>query len=139
MAKIVVLEDDDVFAALLAQDLAESGHSVDVFGSSDAVMTHLATAETDVVLADIYIKDQTGPIPDGGITLAGRMKRELSEERRAQMVLIMISGEFTDQDQENLSVVANSFEADAVLAKPFSPDDAKDLIASLLAARTPVE
>ncbi|WP_428927309.1 response regulator [Marinibacterium sp. SX1] len=135
MARILLLEDDEEFAELLKMDLELSDHEVIITDSGSKALDHLTNGHFDLLIADIYIWKGGRVQNDGGLLLAGRLRRLRitdKSDRRGRIPIIVISGAINRPGQANILNVASSVGADAVLAKPFSSDDMHDAVTRML-------
>ncbi|MGM0521992.1 MAG: response regulator [Pseudomonadota bacterium] len=58
--KLLLLEDDDLLAATLAESLKDNGYLVDVAASIQAAESFMATEEYALVILDIGLPDGSG-------------------------------------------------------------------------------
>jgi DNA-binding response OmpR family regulator len=106
MAKLLVVEDDRMFAALICHALREQGHVLELAGDH-ARARHLAFAnQYDGIVLDVNLP--------GGSGLS--VVEELRREGRATPVLML-----TGQDQPADVVRGLDLGADDYLGKPFDP------------------
>ena len=135
MTRIMILEDDMDFAEMLKMDLVHHGYEVDVTDSGNEAFELLSQQDYDLLIADIYIWKGGRVQNDGGLLLAGRLRRLRitdKSDRRGRIPIIVISGAINRPGQANILNVASSVGADAVLAKPFSSDDMHDAVTRML-------
>ena len=116
MATVLVVEDDPALRLLCSVNLELEGHRVLEAPTIDAARTHLETEPIDVVLLDVHVGRDTGfdlidPIRSRGAT---------------PIVLMSGTAEVTQADRERV---------DAVLSKPFEPEDLAMLVARFARAR----
>lgn len=112
MATVLVVEDDPALRLLCSVNLELEGHRVLEAPTVDVARSHLETEEIDVVLLDVHVGSQSGydliePIRGRGET---------------PIVLMSGTAELTQADRERV---------DAVLSKPFEPEDLAMLVARL--------
>ena len=135
MARILILEDDMDFVEMLTLDLQREGHEVHVADNGSEAFDMLSKIDFDLLIADIYIWKGGRVQNDGGLLLAGRLRRLRitdKSDRRGRIPIIVISGAINRPGQANILNVASSVGADAVLAKPFSSDDMHDAVTRML-------
>jgi DNA-binding response OmpR family regulator len=111
-ASILVVDDDQVIAALAAEILRGAGHEVHVAHDAQAALALLEKDDVDIVLTDVVL----GPLD--GVDLA-----ESVAVVRPRAVVIFMSGYGAGAHGPN----------DPVLAKPFSPSELRERIAAALA------
>lgn len=138
MARILILEDDADFAALLAMDLEDAGYEVAVEESGERALERLSGEAFDLLITDIHIWKAGRPSGDGGLLLTGRLRNFPALQADGRLVglpIIAISGAVERPGQSQILNAALSVGADAVLAKPFEADEMRALIAQLLDER----
>jgi CheY-like chemotaxis protein len=111
MARILVIDDDSSMRRLVARILAGANHEVVEANNGKTGMEQFATYQPDVVVTDILMPEQ-----EGIETI--RELRRISPSLR----IVAMSGGGTDKDLMFLGM-AKALGADAVLAKPFRPDE----------------
>ncbi|MEM8729050.1 MAG: response regulator [Pseudomonadota bacterium] len=131
MVKILILEDDETFGGLMAEQLMAEGHSADLFRSLSPALESLRTTTYDVVIADLLIKAQDRYQPEGGLTLIQKLKT-LSFDRGRKIPVIAISGSIRNPGMERSLAIARRMGADAALAKPFQPDALSAVVRKVL-------
>ena len=113
MTSVIVVEDDSGFLRAIERELRREGMHVQSTDSMEQALGWLQEAETDVLLADLCIRDVSG------IDLL-RRARELSPRTRA----VLMSGYASGKDYET----AVELGAVRVLIKPFSNDELVEAI-----------
>jgi DNA-binding NtrC family response regulator len=108
-ATVLVVEDDPALRLLCTVNLELDGHRVLEAPTIDAARDHIEREEIDVVLLDVHVGAHSGydliePIRGRGPT---------------QIVLMSGTAEVTQADRERV---------DAVLSKPFEPEDLAMLV-----------
>ena len=116
-ATVLVVEDDPALRLLCTVNLDLEGHRVLEAPTVDAARDHIEREAIDVVLLDVHVGAQSGydlidPIRDRGTT---------------RIVLMSGTAEVTQADRERV---------DAVLSKPFEPEDLAMLVARFSHAAT---
>lgn len=124
MARILIIEDDDLLRGLLVQTLTEAGHTV--FQASDGRQgcDLFLTTSADLVLTDIIMPGQEG------IETILKLRHQ-----RPSVAIIAMSGGAT-HSRFYLDIAAK-LGAHRVLAKPFLPADLMKLIDEVLAEKNP--
>ena len=126
MARILVMEDDSDFAAMLSGALEGVGHSVVVTGDGSAAMTALRTSRYDLLITDIYVRQDGQSTADGGILLISRIRspgKAPKFEWMTTMRILAITGARAYRDPTQLTRLAESIGADRALLKPMHLDD----------------
>jgi len=117
MSKILVVEDDRMFAELIRRALREEGHVVDMATNAAEGRTHAFVNDYDGILLDVSL-------PDGsGLQLA----RELRQEGRATPILIL-----TGNDTPGDVVRGLDAGADDYVTKPLDLDVLKARVRALV-------
>jgi CheY-like chemotaxis protein len=116
MATVLVVEDDPALRLLCSVNLELEGHRVLEASTIDAARAHLETEPIDIVLLDVHVG------PDIGYELI----EPIRNRGEAPIVLMSGTAEVTQADRERV---------DAVLAKPFEPEDLAMLVARFTQAR----
>ncbi|MCE9524013.1 MAG: response regulator [Alphaproteobacteria bacterium] len=109
MARILVIEDDALFAALMRRALEKRGHYVVVSTTAQDGRDSLRREEFDALVSDIVLPG------DSGLNV-------LRDARaNAELALIAISGSNAGADKARLDVLqlAHSIGVDAIVRKPF--------------------
>jgi two-component system, response regulator, stage 0 sporulation protein F len=81
MAKILLVEDDDLVRDMLAQVLTRASHEVHSATNGDEASDYLQTAEPDIMVTDIIMPKKSG------ITLISEVR-----DKHPNMEIIAISG-----------------------------------------------
>lgn len=122
MARIIVIEDEAAIRRLVSRILARSGHEVrEADNGRDGVALHRAEA-ADLVITDVFMPGQ-----DGIETI--RQIREFAPDTP----IIAMSGGGARGGVDSLEG-AEAIGAQAVMQKPFSPDELEEAVFSLLKA-----
>ncbi len=121
--RVLVVEDDAVFALLMRRLLASLGYDVMLAGSVQEAMQHLATTPkpVDVVITDVIM-------PGGsGLELAGQLAVS-----HPQVPVLFMSGYTAEQLERTGRGVRSSL---ALLEKPFTQEQLGRAVRDALAAR----
>jgi len=122
MGKLLVVEDDRMFAELIRSALKEEGHATDVAHGYAQARVLAFVHDYDGILLDVML-------PDGnGLSLV----QELRRESRATPVLVL-----TANDRPNDVVRGLDVGADDYLTKPFDLDVLKARVRALLRRNGP--
>jgi two-component system cell cycle sensor histidine kinase/response regulator CckA len=118
--RLLVVEDNDLLAAMLTRVLEGAGHQVTVCGSGEAALQQLDGPERyDLMITDIVL----GAGMDGW-TLAGRV-----QQRHPEMAVVTMSGYAPPADGDSVGRPQLP-----TLQKPFRPKQVLALIQELLAS-----
>lgn len=131
MARFLILEDDTQFAELLAASIRDAHHDVILCGTSSAALEAFEKEQIDIVIADVFIKDDEGFSQDGGIVLVSTLK----QARRADIPVIAISGAFGNYAGDHVASSIVTVGADVTLTKPFEPQELLEIASRLLERR----
>ena len=120
MAHILIVEDDVYLAELLRDDLSERGHTLVIFSDTETALKYLGAHAVDLILTDVFLEGEAKTKPrTGGVTFVNQVRNI----NGLTVPIIAMSGYFggsaADQKQGTLKTVG----ADAVLSKPFTPDE----------------
>jgi DNA-binding response OmpR family regulator len=108
MKQILVIDDDAQFNKMLCLLLAESGYTVFSAADGNAGMKIFRQESPDLVITDIYMPEKEG--------------LETIIELRAvnpEIKILVISGGLAQMGMSETFALAETFGANAVLAKPF--------------------
>jgi len=122
--KILVVDDDRGIQELVAVNLSQAGHIVQV--ADDAEIAHAFVREElpDLMLIDWMLPGMSG------IELARRLR---AEERTKQIPIIMLTARSEEEDR----VMGLETGADDYISKPFSPRELVARIKAVLRRRAP--
>lgn len=140
MTKVLLLEDDDLYAEVIEEFLALAGYEVTLTTSFKEAHAACETDQFDVVVSDLFIVEQGSLSHRGGYSLIQKLREPEREGHpawwRTVPVLAITGGIGTDYNAElsNERVLdrARLVGADAMLQKPFSQAALVDAVASLL-------
>lgn len=94
MAQILLLEDNLVFSQLICASLFEEGHEVVACVDATSAYDAFCGQRFDLVIADIIVRKDGQPVPDGGLSLISKVKR-LCKVHNRKVPIIAISGALT--------------------------------------------
>jgi DNA-binding NtrC family response regulator len=120
-AHILLFEDDDTLAGLLARVLRGEGYHVDVLEDADAIPAPARLAKYDVVLSDIHLANETS-----GHDVLKRVR----EGSPATPVILMTA--YADIEGAMNAVGQGAYD---YLAKPIEPMDLKRMVGEAIARR----
>lgn len=127
MARVLVLEDDPDFSALLSDSLQRMGHDAYMFSNVSDAIDAFEKEAFDAVVADLIIFDPDQSAAEGGLVFIWRV-REISTLKNIKVPVIAISGSVHHAGMQHALDTARHLGADHVLAKPFAPNELKDCI-----------
>jgi CheY-like chemotaxis protein len=116
MARIILLEDDDVFRETLIQVLSKAGHSVRAATNGFDGVALLRAEPADLVLTDIVM-------PHGGLPTIRVLRADFPK-----LPIVAMSGSHVRLD------MAGSVGANRMLSKPFTGEQLLEAIKQVLAA-----
>ncbi len=120
-ARILLFEDDDTLANLLARVLRTEGYRVDVFDTADAVPSPAKVARYDVVLSDIHLANDTS---------GHEVLRRVREASPSTPVILMTA--YADIDGAMNAVGEGAYD---YLSKPIEPTELKRKVSEAIARR----
>jgi two-component system response regulator AtoC len=120
-AHILLFEDDDTLAALLARVLRSEGHHVDVYDSTESMPSAAKLARYDVVLSDIHLANDTN---------GHEVLRRVRETNSATPVILMTA--YADIDGAMNAVGEGAYD---YLGKPIEPTELKRMVSEAIARR----
>ena len=112
--QILLFEDDETLAALLARVLRNEGYRVDMFDRADALPSAAKLAKYDVVLSDIHLA--------GGTSGHDVLKRVRASAENLPVILMTA---YADIEGAMNAVGAGAYE---YLAKPIEPNELKRMV-----------
>lgn len=124
-ARVLVVEDDDAIRALMTVHLENAGCDVDVACTASSAVARLALVPYHLVLLDLGLPDFDG------VTVCRRIRQA---EMNRDVLVLAVSARHLESDV----VLALESGADAFMRKPFSIDELRWRIQTLLSRlRTP--
>jgi CheY-like chemotaxis protein len=129
MARILVVDDEPEIRDLCALTLRDAGHHVVLADNGQSAIDIHRIKPQDVVLLDMFM-----PIKDGLETLTALRKARPAPKIIAVSAGWRVTGRRTATDGPPRDVLdeAQKLGADAVLHKPFDPDDLVRTVETLL-------
>jgi CheY-like chemotaxis protein len=119
MARILVIDEDPGYNALISRELTSWGHEVESAANGRNALVRLAGTKFDLILTDIAM-----PAMDG-IEFINWTPSECRP-------LILAMSDYSSDQAVCLLKIAMLLGADASLRKPFTPQELRDVIGSLL-------
>jgi DNA-binding NtrC family response regulator len=125
MAKILVIDDDNVICTLMGMMLTGAGHDVVLFESATLAMASIDDGSAfDLVVTDILMPEMDG------IDVIRALQR-----RGSALAILAISGGATSPSVDLLKAAIN-LGAQGALRKPFTRDAFLGMVSDLLAKQT---
>jgi DNA-binding NtrC family response regulator len=116
--QVLLLEDDETLAALLARVLRNEGYRVDLLDRADALPSAAKLAKYDVVLTDIHLA--------GGTSGHDVLKRVRASAENLPVILMTA---YADIEGAMNAVGAGAYE---YLAKPIEPNELKRMVSEAI-------
>jgi DNA-binding NtrC family response regulator len=120
-AHILLFEDDDTLAGLLARVLRTEGYHVEVFDNANAMPSAVKIARCDVVLSDIHLAEDTS---------GHDVLRRVHEASPATPVILMTA--YADIEGAMNAVGEGAYD---YLSKPIEPTELKRMVSEAIARR----
>lgn len=124
MTKILLLEDELVFADLIKSGLEGVGYEITHCTSGSEALETLTKQKFDILIVDILIKNGVGLLPDGGISVITTIRTALPTMTelgyQSKLPILAISGSVPMMDGPDLLDIAKEMGANATLRKPFA-------------------
>jgi DNA-binding response OmpR family regulator len=108
MARVLVIDDDELFVKLMVHALQERGHEVEFAFDGLAGARAFSASRFDAVVCDLIMPDQEG------LETIRHMRRE-----RPQVGIVAISSGMKRAPEVDVLHFANQLGADLTLRKPF--------------------
>jgi DNA-binding response OmpR family regulator len=130
MARILVIDDDQLFVKLMVRTLEQRGHEVAFALDGSTGERMFSEASYDAVVCDIVMPEQEGV----------QTIRHI-RTRRPDIGIVAISGGLSFGHTGNVDVldIADKFGADVTLKKPFQLPELAAAVDQVLAKRTPAQ
>ncbi|MCE9521856.1 MAG: response regulator [Alphaproteobacteria bacterium] len=126
MARVLVIDDDQLFVKLMVHALKQRGHEVEFALDGIAGVRMFAASAFDAVVCDIVMPEQEGVQTIKQIRLA-----------RSDVAIVAISGGLSFSHSANIDVleIAGKLGADITLKKPFQLSELSSAVETALSAR----
>ena len=121
---MLVIDDEEAHASLLARVITKNGHRVDVVHRAEDGLAKFRDRGYDLVITDVFMSGM------GGIEGIRKMR-----EIRADISIIAISAGFSEMSAEAALEAAREVGADAILPKPFPLADLRTTMIRLMESR----
>jgi DNA-binding response OmpR family regulator len=115
MARIILIDDDELLSNTVARGLTAAGHTVVVASNGFDGVKHFRENSADLILTDINM-------PHGGLPTIRVLRAEYP-----QLLIMAMSGNPTHLD------MAGALGANRIIAKPFTPKELAAAITEVLA------
>ena len=122
MARILIIDDEELFRQMLKQMLELAGHEVDEAAEGAQAIEAFKRQPTDLVITDIFMPEKEG------IATINELKQEFPA-----LKIIAVSGGGNKMCGFEYLQFAESVGADHALSKPFERQEILDAIEELLA------
>ncbi len=119
MARIVLIDDDPIIAALVKQALARSGHDLLWLDNGNDALAEIWDHNADLVVLDCALPGKAG------MTVLGEIRNTLGLERLPVVML-------TSRSSQTYEALALKEGANDYLRKPFDPADLLARVGRLL-------
>ena len=120
MAHVLVVDDEDQMRKLIRLLLQQKGHTVVEASNGKKAIQHLQEAEIALVISDVVMPDMDG------LELIREIRRT-----HQRIKILAISGAGREGPGLYLNI-AEKFGADAILMKPFAPDQLIERVSALI-------
>ncbi|MFM9863924.1 MAG: response regulator [Micropepsaceae bacterium] len=126
MARVLIIDDDELFIKLMVHALKQRGHEVEFALDGLAGCRMFSASQFDVVVCDIVMPEQ-----EGVETI------KIIRRARPDVGIIAISGGLSLSHTTNIDVlhIAGQFGADTTLKKPFQLSELTTTVDGVLASR----
>jgi CheY-like chemotaxis protein len=126
MARVLIIDDDELFVKLMVHALKQRGHEVEFALDGLAGSRAFAMTPYDVVVCDIVMPEQEG------VETIKAMRRQ-----RSDVGIVAISGGLSLGHASNIDVlhIAGQLGADVTLKKPFQLPDLAAAVEQAIAVR----
>ncbi|WP_193079237.1 response regulator [Pseudooceanicola spongiae] len=138
MAKILLMEDDQDQAELLALILMREGHEVTVTCDATSAIERIGREHFDLVVSDLFVRQKGVLVSDGGLRLIGYVRngaRTGPEATAFDVPIIAMSGVMGGPTDSHFLKMAEGAGANRRLEKPVSASHLSDVISELLALK----
>lgn len=118
---VLVIEDNHAILDVITLILQSESYKVNGLNKSADMLLHIEQFKPDLIILDIMLPDADG---------RDLLKTLRSDEKTADIPVLMISARYTEQNVQHGEFKPNGF-----LAKPFDIDDLLDRIEGILAGK----
>ena len=134
MAKILILEDDIVLGNEFSTAFNVRGHETRLACTASEAFAYFEMSPCDVAVVDIFVRQHSDYIPDGGLSFISRIRTLRSTRARREIPIIAISGGALVDSQQDPLLSAISIGATTTLKKPINAVDLITVTEKLLAS-----
>ena len=126
MARVLIIDDDELFIKLMVHALKQRGHEVEFALDGLAGSRMFAASQFDVVVCDIVMPEQ-----EGVETI------KIIRRQRPEVGIVAISGGLSLSHTTNIDVlhIAGQFGANATLRKPFQLSELTSAVEAVLTSQ----
>lgn len=130
MARVLIIDDDELFIKLMVHALKQRGHEVEFALDGMAGCRAISASQFDVVVCDIVMPEQ-----EGVETI------KIIRRQRPDVGIVAISGGLSLSHTTNIDVlhIAGQFGANATLRKPFQLSELTTAVDKVLMSRQSAE
>lgn len=130
MARVLIIDDDELFIKLMVHALKQRGHEVEFALDGMAGCRAFSASQFDVVVCDIVMPEQ-----EGVETI------KIIRRQRPDVGIVAISGGLSLSHTTNIDVlhIAGQFGANATLRKPFQLSELTTAVDKVLMSRQSAE
>ncbi len=137
MKKILLMEDDQEQAWLIRECLRAEGREITIARNADIAMQVIAEVAFDLVISDIFVRDNGVFSTNGGLRLIGHLRNRLAPPQGGtarDVPVIAISGFnlVAGAGQGHFLQIAEGIGADLCLSKPVAPDLLRAHVAGMM-------
>lgn len=117
---ILLVDDDTILAELWQRYLVGEGHRVDCCGTVADATVLLHSNEYDLLIVDIFLRQDGQILAEGGVTLINRIKIQngFSESRGNRMAVLAVTGADSRAPGKFTALSSVNKLTDASLQKP---------------------
>ncbi len=122
MARVIIVEDEEIFRESLTGLLSIQGHEVHAVGTAEEAFSVAGGFVPDVLIVDWMLRGHEAP----GLEIARELRKKLP-----RLQTIVVSGYPAD----DLRALCGDFPVYAFVEKPFDADEIRSLVAEAAAVR----
>ncbi|MEM8538908.1 MAG: hypothetical protein AAGF56_13735 [Pseudomonadota bacterium] len=138
MARILLLEDDLTQSLEIAEALRDVGHDVRACTTAGEARSEILEQEYDLLIADLIVREDGKPVPDGGLYVIGWVRRNAAvPEAVRTMPIVAISGTVNNPGMAFALTTAEQVGATVSLPKPLNMRDLVHTVGGLTEALPP--
>lgn len=130
MARVLIVDDDEDFAAAVAEMLRQGGHDIEVEPAVGRALAHMAERRPDLVILDVMFPQGSSD----GFGLARTMRHERNDLAAIPILMLTAVGQKFPFGFGPPDIGDDSLPVDDFVEKPIEPQALRDKVAALLAA-----